>query len=296
MFIFFTSRIGFFMFTIPHLQITRIYYRLVVENYRRFFRFPEAGIRGALGYYLYDEFSKDFASPAHRNNCALLYKALLGPLPGTPAPPEGPQPRSINLRFFALPQEHDKAGLEVTFFGQSSALANTLEKCLTTLGKEGIGYDATRFYIDGMRPPTVTDIADVRTAYSDSAKLVFFTPTTLRHYRKESKDWNLEMFSWNLLQRIELLCKAHGELDDSCWNFEGLLQEMLSMESHAETVRATRSRLSSRQNKRIDYSGFTGTVILKNISETARTLLSIGEMVGVGKNTTFGGGRYAITA
>lgn len=67
------------------------------------------------------------------------------------------------------------------------------------------------------------------------------------------------------------------------------------MESQAETSKTTRSRLSSRQNKRIDYSGFTGTVTLKIISETARALLSIGEMVGVGKNTTFGGGRYAIT-
>ena len=284
------------MFSIPHLQITRIYYRLVVEDYKRFFRFPEAGIRGALGYYLYDEITKDFASPAHRENCTHLYSALLGPLPGTPAPPEGPQPRSINLRFFALPQEYNKAGLEITFFGKSSALAKPLEKALTTLGEEGIGPDATRFYIDGMRPPTVTDIANIQVADGDSAKLVFFTPTTFRHYRKESKDWNLEMFSWNLLQRIELLCKAYGSIDGTDWNFDELLQDLLAMESQAATTKTTRSRLSSRQNKRIDYSGFTGTVTLKNISETARALLSIGEMVGVGKNPTFGGGRYAITA
>ena len=137
------------MFIIPHLQITRIYYRLVVENYKRFFRFPEAGIRGAMGYYLYDEITKDFADPIRREKFVQLYRALLGPLPNEKQPPEGPQPRSINLRFFALPQEHDKAGLEVTFFGLSSTLSDTLEKCLTALGEEGIGHDATRFYIDG---------------------------------------------------------------------------------------------------------------------------------------------------
>lgn len=283
------------MLAIPHLQITRIYYRLVVENYKRFFRFPEAGIRGALGYYLYNEITKDFANPTHRNNCTILYKALLGPLPDTPPPPEGPQPRSINLRFFAIPHEHEKAGLEITFFGLSSTLANTLEKCLIGLGEEGIGRIPTRFYIDGMRPPMITNTSDIRIPDSDSIKLVFFTPTTFRHYRKEAKYWHLEMFSWNLLQRIELLCKAHGEMDDSNWNFEELLHEMLSIDSYAETIKANRSRLSSRQNKRIDYSGFTGTVFLEHVSENARTLLSIGEMLGVGKNTTFGGGRYIIT-
>lgn len=282
------------MFAIPHLQITRIYYRLVVENYKRFFRFPEAGIRGALGYYLYDEITKDFANPVRRENFVLLYRALLGPLPGEKLSPEGPQPRSINLRFFALPQEQDKAGLEITFFGQSNALSKTLEQCLITLGEEGIGHDATRFYIDGMRPPTVTDIANIQVADRDSIKLIFFTPTSFRHYRKESKDWNLEMFSWNLLQRIELLCKAYGCIDEANWNFKELLQDLLTMESQAETTKTTRSRLSSRQNKRIDYSGFTGSVFLKHISENARAILSIGEIIGVGKNTTFGGGRYVI--
>lgn len=282
------------MLTIPHLQITRIYYRLVVEDYRRFFRFPEAGIRGALGYYLYDEITKDFANPVQRENFVLLYRALLGPLPGEKLPPEGPQPRSVNLRFFALPQEQDKAGLEVTFFGQSSMLAEALEKSLVTLGEEGIGRSAVRFYIDGMRPPTVTDITGIRVADSDLMKLVFFTPTTFRHYRKESKDWDLEMFSWNLLQRIDLLCKAYGNADNANWNFDELLQELLAMESQAETVKTTRSRLSSRQNKRIDYSGFTGTVFLRHVSENARALLTIGAIIGVGKNTTFGGGRYAI--
>lgn len=282
------------MFRIPHLKITRIYYRLVVENIDRFSIFPEAGIRGAMGYYLYDEIKKDFGDPRQRENYIQLYRALLGPLPGERLPPDGPQPRSINLRFFDLPQEKDKMGLEVVFFGQSCLLSESLEQSLVALGEEGIGRWANRFYIDGVRPPVVTDIADIVVPEGDRAKLVFFSPTSFRHNREECKDWNLEMFSWNLLQRIELLCKAYGDMDGADWDFDGLLQDLLRVESQAKTIKTLRSRLSSRQNKRIDYSGFTGTVLLEHVSRDAFVLLSVGEALGVGKNTTFGGGRYVI--
>lgn len=281
------------MFKLPHLDITRIYYRLAVQDIKRFTRFPEAGIRGALGYYLYDEYKKNSEDLARQDSFAQLYRALLGPLPGEALPAQGPQPRSINLRFFEIPQERNKSGLEITFFGDSAKLSKLLEESLVTLGDEGIGERANRFYIDGMRPPTKIDLASIRIPVQESLTLQFYTPTSFRHNRKELKDWNLEMFSWNLLQRIDLLCNAYGDTSEE-FPFDELLQQMLNTESTARTNKTVRSRLSSRQNKRIDYSGFTGIVKLSNISLDVAALLAIGELIGVGKNTTFGGGRYAI--
>lgn len=282
------------MFSIPHLDITRIYYRLAVQDIKRFTRFPEAGVRGALGYFLYDEYKKSSDNSARQDSFAQLYRALLGPLPGEQLPAQGPQPRSINLRFFELPQERNKSGLEITFFGESAKLSKLLEQSLVILGEEGIGEKANRFYIDGMRPPTKTNLASIRIPTQNSVKLQFYTPTSFRHNRKELKDWDLEMFSWNLLQRIDLLCNAYGK-SDGVFPFEELLQQMLGMESTAQTCKVVRSRLSSRQQKRIDYSGFIGMVQLDNVPIDVSAVLAIGEIVGVGKNTTFGGGRYAIT-
>lgn len=281
------------MFSIPHLDITRIYYRLAVQDIERFSRFPEAGVRGALGYYLYDEYKKSAEQSTRQNDFAELYRALLGPLPGEPLPAQGPQPRSINLRFFKLPQERHKSGLEITFFGPAAQHSQLLEESLVILGEEGIGERANRFYIDGMRPPIKTDLANIHIPVQNSIKLQFYTPTSFRHNRKEIKDWNLEMFSWNLLQRIDLLCSAYGEVNGA-FPFDELLQKMLSINSTAQTRKVIRSRLSSRQQKRIDYSGFTGTVQLSNVPIDVVAALAIGEILGVGKNTTFGGGRYAI--
>ena len=282
------------MFSIPHLDITHIYYRLAVQDIKRFTRFPEAGVRGALGYFLYDEYKKNSDNSARQDSFAQLYRALLGPLPGDSPPAQGPQPRPVNLRFFELPQEHNKSGLEITFFGESAKLSRLLEQSLVILGEEGIGEKANRFYIDGMRPPVKMDLADTRAPITSSITLQFYTPTSFRHNRKEVKDWDLEMFSWNLLQRIDLLCKAYGDSSED-FPFDELLQQMLSMDSIARTSKVIRSRLSSRQQKRIDYSGFIGMVQLDNVPIDVSAVLAIGEIVGVGKNTTFGGGRYAIT-
>ena len=281
------------MFVIPHLDITRIYYRLAVQDIKRFTRFPEAGVRGAMGYYLYDEYKKNAGRPNLQDGFAQLYRALLGPLPGEALPAQGPLPRSINLRFFELPQERNKSGLEITFFGDSAKLSKLLEESLVALGDEGIGEKANRFYIDGMRPPTRIDLASIRIPAQSSVKLQFYTPTSFRHNRKEEKDWDLEMFSWNLLQRIDLLCSAYGNTNSE-FPFDELLAQMLEMESTAQTRKVVRSRLSSRQQKRIDYSGFIGMVQLDNVPIDISAVLAIGEIIGVGKNTTFGGGRYAI--
>ena len=127
----------------------------------------------------------------------------------------------------------------------------------------------------------------------NSATLVFYNPTSFRLNRKESRYWDLEMFCNNLLQRAELLCNNYGESTE--WPQEKLLQQMLAMTSTASTDISNRFRLSSRQKKRIDCSGLTGQVHLKNISPDAGRILSIGAQIGVGKNTTFGGGRYTIS-
>ena len=279
------------LFRIPHLIITRIYYRLVVENKPDFSRFPEAGVRGAMGYYLYDEIKKN-RRPEKTLGLINLYKALLGTLPGTNIPPEGPMPRSINIRFFDIPDNSDHMGLEITFFGDSKELHPLLQESLQILGEEGIGRRANRFYFDGMRPPQPLDIATLPPLAANSATLVFYSPTSFRLNRQESRSWNLEMFCNNLLQRAQLLCNNYGECTE--WPQEELLQQMLSIKSTARTDINNRFRLSSRQKKRINCSGFTGQVHLENISPDAGRILSIGAQIGVGKNTTFGGGRYTI--
>lgn len=122
-------------FKIPHLFITRIYYRLVVENKPDFSRFPEAGVRGAMGYYLFDEIKKN-RRPEKTQGLINLYKALLGTLPGTSIPPEGPMPRSINIRFFDIPDNCDHMGLEITFLETAKNYNPCCKKAWKSLAKK----------------------------------------------------------------------------------------------------------------------------------------------------------------
>ena len=67
-----------------------------------------------------------------------------------------------------------------------------------------------------------------------------------------------------------------------------------SLEYLSQTFVVSRKRFSSRQQRRIDYSGFQGEVYLKNVSLEVIEFLLYGEILAVGKNTSFGAGCYQL--
>ena len=61
---------------------------------------------------------------------------LLGTLPRTSIPPEGPMPRSINIRFFDIPDNCDHMGLEITFLETAKNYNPCYKKACKSLAKK----------------------------------------------------------------------------------------------------------------------------------------------------------------
>ena len=68
------------------------------------------------------------------------------------------------------------------------------------------------------------------------------------------------------------------------------LPEKVDERVHAESMK----RFSGTQNKGIVFKGIKGACRLSGVDDTALALLAAGELVHIGKNTSFGFGRYTM--
>lgn len=55
-------------------------------------------------------------------------------------------------------------------------------------------------------------------------------------------------------------------------------------------------RYSNRQKKHIKLSGFIGDVLFENVPSEFLWIIKLGEVIHIGKNTTFGNGKYKIVS
>ena len=279
----------------PELYLTRVKFSLVVERADEFARFPEAVLRGALGYFWHDEGERFSA----------LYDLFFGVREkgvhsGIATPPVGGmlECRRVDDKVFEL---------NITLFGNHEDKISLLNESLIVLGREGVGARYVRFYVDGLpffktsslRECLSTERIDGQTlpeSYcpSNGVRLDIVKPMTLKAVGgKFLMEWDAVTFFRNLVQRLKLLSQFYGSplSENWCANLEELTQVRVASATHQEM----RSRRSSRQQANLDYSGFVGQVIIRNISGHLFDLIRMGGIVGVGKNTVMGSGRYSIS-
>ncbi len=120
-------------------------------------------------------------------------------------------------------------------------------------------------------------------------RICFRTPTTLKYRGKIQQMFSLEAILPALCRRIHML---------DC--FEGLECEMLKWEGIYPKVRTESSeqiavyRYSSTQDQKMPLRGIRGGMQLEKIPEDLILLLLAGEVTHIGKNTSFGFGRYRL--
>lgn len=270
------------MIEIPELKITKVTYRLLIEDMVRFMNFPEAGLRGAMGYF-WNNGGARFTP---------LYETFFGPPDGiTP-------PKAAMLYVSRCKGETDKVLLEVTFFGNRESLIDDFSKTLLVLGKEGIGKRRNRFVVEGMTTPRINTLQELVESHPcmpvDECTLKLKTPLSLRSAQGGIlKTWNCLEFGRNLIHRIQGVAETYGTPVDS-WNESLLLDAFFGLQGEADVRIEQQNRTSSRQQKNIDYSGIVGKVLLKNVPEDIVTLIRMGEHLAVGKNAVFGSGRIRL--
>ena len=280
----------------PKLNLTCAKFSLVVERPEEFMWFPEAVLRGALGYFWHAEGLR----------FVRLYDLFFGATEQAEferiaTPPVG---ALLNCNHCG----ENRFELNAILFGKCEAQVPLLLESLHILGHEGVGERYVRFFVDGLPSFKINEICNcvcddpvdgrilpLSFSPEHGVCLDIVRPMTLRALGgKFLMEWDTGAFFRNLVQRLRLLSQFYGEPLPPDWG-ENVLEDVARVIASSDTRIVHRARRSTRQNARLDYSGFTGSVVLRRVSADLFGLLRMGRLVGVGKNTVMGSGRYLIS-
>lgn len=212
---------------------------------------------------------------------------------------------------------------QVTLFGKSRVYLSLLFQALYNLGNAGLGNSEGRFYITEIRnsrkepilrvdeygmqimkqacqPETLADYVDYRLRQmrkcgkKEISEIRFPMDTTIVYQKKVQEKFSMEAIVKNLARRIYLYnCFAGNEMELD-WFTEDLLRELPEIENQ-EVFEGQVRRYSTRQRSSMNLKGIHGTVYLKEApSQLLLPYLIAGEITHIGKNTSFGFGRYRL--
>ncbi len=124
----------------------------------------------------------------------------------------------------------------------------------------------------------------------------FHTPTRIMVKEKLIFTPTFQDIFRNLLRRLGNLLEFHCSIEPE-WDFRKLIEHSSTIDSDTSKMGwYDWERYSRRQDRRMSFSGFVGDLEVEGDFSPFVEFLSIGEYLHVGKNTTFGLGRYEILA
>jgi CRISPR-associated endoribonuclease Cas6 len=124
--------------------------------------------------------------------------------------------------------------------------------------------------------------------------LRFETPTRLRFDGHLTDKPEFHVLVRNLLRRLSALATYHCDFTLNL-DYRGLIQRAESVATrHADIKWADWERYSARQDARMSLGGFVGTATFQGDLAPFQLFLRLGEVVHVGKGTSFGLGKYRI--
>jgi hypothetical protein len=144
-------------------------------------------------------------------------------------------------------------------------------------------------------PVTWQDIRQIDEANSiDFLRLELVTPVRIKFAGEFVKQLDLHHLVRNLLRRISALCYFHCNGENGL-DYRGMItrsQNVLTHERHLAWV--DQERYSSRQQETMKMGGVVGRLELAGELTEFMPLLRLGELVHVGKGTSFGLGKFRI--
>jgi len=146
------------------------------------------------------------------------------------------------------------------------------------------------------------DFMEFDDASKYSVSLKFITPTRIVFNEKLVSELKFHIYIRNVLRRISNLnffhCgsteedkNAEPELD-----FNYYIEKSLEIGSKGSLKWYSFDRYSNRQKTHMKLSGFMGDIIFEKVPSEFFWIIKLGELIHVGKNTTFGHGKYSIVS
>jgi len=138
-------------------------------------------------------------------------------------------------------------------------------------------------------------IAETQTQNPQNLTLQFITPTRILDNDKTARTLSFDLLMRGLLRRASLLAKIHcgqeWQLDYRAIVDAARAQVRLT---HSELRDHSWERYSNRQQRRMRFDSFIGTVQYEGTLQPFLPYILLGHYIHLGKNTTFGMGKYEI--
>lgn len=199
----------------------------------------------------------------------------------------------------------------LTLFGESIVFFNSYLQAFHQLGMAGIGKHHSRFRICGIRNTegdllvlgsqidmrryvihTISDYILYRkeTLLNMNGKwtLTFQTPLSMKHRRYFMQEFYSEALVKGAARRIQMLNYYTGT--ESIFPEFAEYPEIDEQRVRKEAVR----RYSGTHNSHITLHGISGNVVFQNMPEECLDYLIAGELTHMGRNTSFGFGKYVL--
>jgi len=125
------------------------------------------------------------------------------------------------------------------------------------------------------------------------SRMVFETPLTLKYRNEFLQEFQLNVIVNAVVRRIYMLDCFEGiesDIYDKYKMEETIVPEFLGQEHNLVSV----CRYSTRKNGKMILKGIEGYALLPELPEDIWQILMVGELIHIGKNTSFGFGRYSI--
>ncbi|MFP4165307.1 MAG: CRISPR system precrRNA processing endoribonuclease RAMP protein Cas6 [Chitinispirillaceae bacterium] len=293
-----------------NIPFARFQVGLELESDKPVSRFLEATLRGGFGYTLRALVCMTRAQSC--GNCLFGRSCAYRFLFETPPPGDAPRMRSyraIPRPFtFRASQSGSSLAVQLTLFGGALGFLPYFVYTFDKLGRKGLGGNGVRFRVREVLhkervvyPLNGTVACDVLPDNlvlrpgkpgQGSVSLLFETPLLMRKGGQFLHRFDSRVFFSTLLRRITNLNAFFGKDKSALTDPDVYLAPARDLEVRSLMEIRERSRFSTRQKKRLDYSGLVGEVVLTGETGTLFPLLRAGELTGVGKNTAFGGGVY----
>ena len=139
-----------------------------------------------------------------------------------------------------------------------------------------------------------------------SVDLNFITPTKIIFNEKIVQKLEFHTYIRSLLRRISNLNFFHcvnnnnnnkdeiNDNPDKNINFNYYIEKAYSVAAKNILTWKSVDRYSNRQKRHMKISGFTGEILFENVEQEFLWIIKLGEIIHLGKNTTFGNGKYKI--
>lgn len=214
----------------------------------------------------------------------------------------------------------DTFEFHVTLFGKSRVYFNLLLQALWALGYNGLGKERGRFFIaevlnsrkesillsgsqeqqilkEQYYPETFAGYAKFRMRQLQKngcqMKLKFQTETAIKYQKQMMTEFRMEAIISNLARRVYLFNCFEG-MEMSLEDFTDEMMEHLPEIRYQREWGIQVKRFSSRQMSSMCLDGIKGEIWLNSLSSRILPYLLAGEVMHIGKNTSFGFGRYRV--